>query len=1632
MVEEPTFPRADCQQPRPTEQLLFTNCDRKQASLIVDFAQKGHGLEQIFSEKDDNLNGIRTSPHCQTITLLNSMHADGLQQRKVDEELTYHHKENANYSTADNHLDGFRVSNFNSEEADPLNKEGCNNTCSSPITELYSTSACCLTKVSDVTQDQQAELMDGLEPNGCNSTEDSQWGKADGARVGSMRSADTHISHSNADKIDQPCLLNELTSLGSVKFFEPYNMHIEGKEENVFLPSHNHPFPDKMDCNLHNENQEEDLGAQGNKYNYLEQDHAVALWVKWGGKWQTGIRCPLADCPLSALRAKPTHERKRYIPVFFPRGRTYSWADLLLVRSIDELPEPLLRGTHRRWRKLVKDLTLPHRHIMQKLAVAMLDISDRLHTEAVIENARKVTAWKDFAMEASQCRDYTDLGRMLLKLQTMILPHYMSGTWLESSFGFWKSKCQNAQSAESIETLTEELIDAILWVEVNNLWNAPMQPELGLEWKTWKQEAIRLFFSLHPAAISGDTGSNNGTNSLVTVDEASRKRPKLEIRRAETCVSQIEAPAYTPEINVVEAESRHCNRQEVTESTLSQPCKVEEISRVIGPSESHVLDKSCNGLVDVSNVTKGIQNAQVSAVTNLQRGMGGIGVSLSSQNESEVKMKYRQCLAFVLSKGRQCGRWASDGDIYCCVHLNAQYAEKLSQEALKLPVEAPMCEGTTTHGTKCKHHARQGSTFCKKHQLLGSHGQTYDENHSSGNALRENNCENLLWESSSTSNTVRGELLSPEEIQTSHENLVPVVIGVTLDERNCLMKKSDLYNALPAIVSSTNLPRCVGSCHQGNDNQCQEYATRHTLYCEEHIPKFLKRARNGKSRLVSKDIFLNLLKNCNSRKEKLCLHQACELLYGFMKNGLSRQRPVSRDDTIAWILSEASKDQAVGEFLLKLVSSERDKLCNVWGFNLDKNRQKSSLETKITVMPMLNNKDQCAEPSIKCKICAQEFADDHKLGIHWTQFHKKEARWLFRGYACAVCMTSFTNKKVLEAHVKERHGVQFLEHSTIFRCMPCNSHFVSSEQLWQHILSSHTMDFRLPDLSLQSLDKSLQPKIEIENHDDSQKLTCKFCGMKFDVLPDLGRHHQVAHMNPNPISQCNPKRGNYHLKRSKHCYPRLKKKIDSSFSYKNRISFDMQKHFKSSHSVHSVKGLQNQPSESLGLGQLLDIHCSGVAETLFSEVQETKPRPSNPELLSIARSACCRNNFNAALEVKYGILQENVYLKALKLCSELNIQVGWHLEGFICPKGCKPRTKLDSLAPLEVLKPDPAETPVCAIDPFNITNWEMDESHYILNLEHINSKSTGKAIILCEDVSFGREPVPVACVVDEHLKDSFPVIPHEVPCSQELSIHLPWKAFNYVTKRLIGPSLDRGAKDLQLGCKCPDAMCNPKNCDHVYPFNDDQTSAKDFKGNLIHRRFAYDEKGRIVVEEGRPVYECNSRCKCGATCPNRVLQRGVQVKLEIFRTEKKGWAVRAVEAISRGTFVCEYIGEVLNDEEAKKKGERYSSGGCSYLYDIGVHANDAQGLIEGEVPYMIDASKYGNVARFINHSCSPNLVNYLVLVENMDFQLAHIGLYASRDIAIGEELAYDYLSKLIPGDGHPCHCGTSNCRGRLY
>ncbi|KAG0488999.1 hypothetical protein HPP92_007810 [Vanilla planifolia] len=311
--------------------------------------------------------------------------------------------------------------------------------------------------------------------------------------------------------------------------FEKGNIPIGEQNSQLIVPK------DDMLLSMQNmKENDQECESKSSANVFLDEYQTLPLWVKWRGKWQTGLRCPLVDCPLSTLKAKPTHERKKYISIFFPRTRTYSWVDMLLVCSINEFPHPLACGTHRRWRKLVKDLSAPRRYILQKLAIALLNIGDELHTEAIIEVARVATTWKDFAMECSHCRDYPSLGKMLLKLQSMILPKCVHKDWLENSLDSWMQRCRSAQSAESIESLTEELVESIMWTKVNELWTAPMKPELDPEWKTWKQEAMKLFFASYQEAVDKNVEQNNSDVSVKSGAQTSRKRLKLEIRRPET------------------------------------------------------------------------------------------------------------------------------------------------------------------------------------------------------------------------------------------------------------------------------------------------------------------------------------------------------------------------------------------------------------------------------------------------------------------------------------------------------------------------------------------------------------------------------------------------------------------------------------------------------------------------------------------------------------------------------------------------------------------------------------------------------------------------------------------------------------------------------------------------------------------------------------------------------------------------------------------------------------------------------------------------------------------------------------------------------------------------------------------
>ena len=78
---------------------------------------------------------------------------------------------------------------------------------------------------------------------------------------------------------------------------------------------------------------------------------------------------------------------------------------------------------------------------------------------------------------------------------------------------------------------------------------------------------------------------------------------------------------------------------------------------------------------------------------------------------------------------------------------------------------------------------------------------------------------------------------------------------------------------------------------------------------------------------------------------------------------------------------------------------------------------------------------------------------------------------------------------------------------------------------------------------------------------------------------------------------------------------------------------------------------------------------------------------------------------------------------------------------------------------------------------------------------------------------------------------------------------------------------------------------------------------------------------------------------------------------------------------------------------------------------------------------IVDSTKRGNIARFINHSCAPNLQVEKWYVN----RVPRLGLFAKRDIKAHEELSYNYSVKWTGDTDHAqaCHCGAYNCTGYL-
>ena len=130
-----------------------------------------------------------------------------------------------------------------------------------------------------------------------------------------------------------------------------------------------------------------------------------------------------------------------------------------------------------------------------------------------------------------------------------------------------------------------------------------------------------------------------------------------------------------------------------------------------------------------------------------------------------------------------------------------------------------------------------------------------------------------------------------------------------------------------------------------------------------------------------------------------------------------------------------------------------------------------------------------------------------------------------------------------------------------------------------------------------------------------------------------------------------------------------------------------------------------------------------------------------------------------------------------------------------------------------------------------------------------------------------------------------------------------------------------------------------------------------------------------------------------------------------------GRGVFALTQIPKKSRIIEYKGELISDAEADR---RYSR-----LHENSPHTM----LFSVDGGLVIDATRRGSAARWINHSCAPNC--------EIEEENSRVFIEARRDIRPGEELTYDYNLQIgerhtrAAKRDHACFCGARRCRGTM-
>ncbi|KAJ0010134.1 hypothetical protein Pint_33685 [Pistacia integerrima] len=171
------------------------------------------------------------------------------------------------------------------------------------------------------------------------------------------------------------------------------------------------------------------------------------------------------------------------------------------------------------------------------------------------------------------------------------------------------------------------------------------------------------------------------------------------------------------------------------------------------------------------------------------------------------------------------------------------------------------------------------------------------------------------------------------------------------------------------------------------------------------------------------------------------------------------------------------------------------------------------------------------------------------------------------------------------------------------------------------------------------------------------------------------------------------------------------------------------------------------------------------------------------------------------------------------------------------------------------------------------------------------------------------------------------------------------------------------------------------------------------------------------------IKECWSKCGCYIQCGNRVVQRGINCKLQAFFTpDRKGWGLRTPEKLQKVAFVCEYVGAIVTVTELYERNTKNHN--CPVLLDA---YWASKGVPKDEEALSLEATCYGNVARCFD----ANLIEIPVEIESPEHHYYYLAFFTTRDVDAFEELIWDYGIDFDDHD-HLSNAFQCRCGGKFF